>query len=135
MCLFLAGAFSVAFGAPPLRKCARATRASCARLAANSSDPTKGDVTEFDDPIVREVAVEALGHEKGSVVAVDPTSGRILTIVNQQMAFSSGFEPCSTIKPFVALAALQEGVITQRHDDSRDRAPLHESDRSDGALQ
>ncbi len=57
--------------------------------------------------------MDALGHEKGSVVAVDPTTGRILTIVNQKMAFSSGFEPCSTIKPFIALAALQEGVITR----------------------
>ena len=38
-------------------------------------------------------------------------TGRILTIVNQQMAFSSGFEPCSTIKPFVALA----GAGRRRH--------------------
>ncbi len=76
-------------------------------------DPTKGDITTNDDPIVRQVAVDALGHEKGSVVAVDPTTGRILTVVNQKMAFSAGFEPCSTIKPFVALAALQEGVITR----------------------
>jgi penicillin-binding protein 2 len=108
VCLFLAGAFSVAFGAPPQTH--KPTRR--ARPASNYTDPTKGDVTTYDDPIVREVAVEALGHEKGSVVAVDPTDGRILAIVNQQMAFSAGFEPCSTIKPFVALAALQEGVIT-----------------------
>ena len=29
------------------------------------------------------------------------------------MAFSAGFEPCSTIKPFVAIAGLEEGVITR----------------------
>jgi cell division protein FtsI/penicillin-binding protein 2 len=29
------------------------------------------------------------------------------------MAYSAGFEPCSTIKPFIALAGLQEGVITR----------------------
>ncbi len=75
------------------------------------ANPAKDDVTEHDDPLIRQVAVEALGHEKGSVVAVDPTSGRILTIVNQKMAFSAGFEPCSTIKPFIALAGLQEGVL------------------------
>lgn len=108
MCLFLAGAFSVAFAAPP----ARHTATHKARPAAKSSDPTKGDVAEYDDPVVRQIAVDALGHEKGAVVVVDPTDGRILTIVNQQMAFSSALEPCSTIKPFVALAALQEGVIT-----------------------
>jgi penicillin-binding protein 2 len=77
------------------------------------ADPTKGDITTYDDPVVRQVAVDAIGHEKGSVVAVDPTTGRILAVVNQKMAFSSGFEPCSTIKPFVALAGLQEGVITR----------------------
>jgi cell division protein FtsI/penicillin-binding protein 2 len=109
--LLLAGAFSVAFGATPPRRVAHRSRA-VSRASHSYADPAKGDVTDFDDPIVRAVAVEALGHEKGSVVAVDPSSGRILAIVNQQMAFSSGFEPCSTIKPFVALAALHEGVIT-----------------------
>ncbi len=117
LCLLFAGAFGVAFGAQPPhktppRKVAPRKTVHRARVSRDYGDPGKGDVTEFDDPIVREVAVEALGHEKGSVVAVDPSSGRILTIVNQQMAFSSGFEPCSTIKPFIALAALQEGVIT-----------------------
>jgi penicillin-binding protein 2 len=62
---------------------------------------------------VRQAAIDALGREKGSVVAVDPTDGRILTIVGQKMAYSAGFEPCSTIKPFIALAGLQEGVITR----------------------
>jgi len=63
--------------------------------------------------MVRQIALDALGREKGSVVAVDPSSGRILAIVNQKMAFSSGFEPCSTIKPFIALAGLSEGVISR----------------------
>jgi len=105
LCLVLIGGSSAAFGAPPARH--RHTR------VVEYADPTKDDVTANDDPIVREIAVDALGHEKGSVVAVDPTNGRILAIVNQKMAFSAGFEPCSTIKPFVALAGLQEGVITR----------------------
>jgi cell division protein FtsI/penicillin-binding protein 2 len=67
-----------------------------------------------DDPAVRQAAIDALAHEKGSVVAVDPTNGRVLTIVGQKMAYSAGFEPCSTIKPFIALAGLQEGVITRQ---------------------
>ena len=79
---------------------------------ASHVDPAKDDVAEHDDPLIRAIAVEALGHEKGSVVAMDPTSGRVLAIVNQKMAFSAGFEPCSTIKPFIALAGLQEGVLT-----------------------
>ena len=54
-----------------------------------------------------------LGRYNGSVVAIDPASGRILTVVNQNLAFSAGFIPCSTIKPVIAVAALQEGVVTR----------------------
>ncbi|MBS1842122.1 MAG: penicillin-binding protein [Acidobacteria bacterium] len=76
-------------------------------------DPTKGDVADFDDPVVRAAAVDALGKYNGSVVAVEPTTGRILTVVNQKMAYSDGAIPCSTIKPTIAVAALQENVITR----------------------
>ncbi len=77
------------------------------------ADSAKEDAAEFDDPVVRAAAVEALGRYNGSVVAVDPNSGRVLSIVNQKLAFSSGFIPCSTIKPAIALAALEENVITR----------------------
>jgi len=75
-------------------------------------DPAADDNPAGEDPLVREVAVEALGRWNGSVVVVDPNSGRILSIVNQQLALSSAFTPCSTFKPVVALAALKEGLIT-----------------------
>jgi cell division protein FtsI/penicillin-binding protein 2 len=71
------------------------------------------DDPKFDDPVVREAAVSALGRYNGSVVAVDPNTGRILTVVNQRIAFSDGYIPCSTIKPTIAIAALQENVITR----------------------
>jgi cell division protein FtsI/penicillin-binding protein 2 len=77
------------------------------------TDSEKDDVTEFDDPVVRRAAVEALGRYNGSVVAIDPKSGRLLSVVNQKLAFSAGFIPCSTIKPVIAVAALQEGVVTR----------------------
>src|SRR6202795_2190698 len=76
------------------------------------ADSTEGDVTSFDDPIVRQAAIRGLGRYNGSVVAIDPNSGRILTIVNQKLAFSAGFKPCSTIKPVIAVAALEEGIVT-----------------------
>jgi cell division protein FtsI/penicillin-binding protein 2 len=76
-------------------------------------DPTLGDIAGNDDPIVRAAAVEALGRYNGSVVAVDPNTGRILTVVNQRLAYSDGAIPCSTIKPTIALAALEENVITR----------------------
>ncbi|MGE5206792.1 MAG: penicillin-binding transpeptidase domain-containing protein [Chlamydiota bacterium] len=76
-----------------------------------SSDVTDGDITAGEDPIVRAAAMDALGNMNGTVVAIEPTSGRILAMVNQKLALSSGAMPCSTIKLSVALAALSEGVI------------------------
>src|SRR5438132_1763093 len=76
-------------------------------------DPTLGDIATNDDPIVRAAAIEALGRYNGSVVAVDPNTGRILTVVNKKLAYSDVAIPCSTIKPTIALAALEENVITR----------------------
>ena len=75
-------------------------------------DPSAEDNPVGDDPVVRQAALEALGKLSGSIVVVDPNTGRILTIVNQKLALTSGFTPCSTFKPIVALAALREGIIT-----------------------
>jgi cell division protein FtsI/penicillin-binding protein 2 len=49
----------------------------------------------------------------GTVVAIDPLTGRILAMVNQKLALSEGAQPCSTIKVAVALAGLNEKVITR----------------------
>src|SRR3981081_1750121 len=75
---------------------------------------TEGDITAGEDPVVRQAAIEALGNLNGTVVAIEPTSGRILAMVNQKLALSSGAQPCSTIKLSVALAALSEGVIDEQ---------------------
>ena len=72
---------------------------------------TLGDVTDGEDPIVRAAAIEALGNMNGTALAIDPSSGRILAMVNQKLALSRGAEPCSTIKLTVALAALEEGIV------------------------
>jgi cell division protein FtsI/penicillin-binding protein 2 len=74
---------------------------------------TLGDVTAGEDPVVRQAAIDALGNMNGTALAIDPSSGRILAMVNQKLALSSGAEPCSTIKLAVALAALDEGLITK----------------------
>jgi penicillin-binding protein 2 len=74
-------------------------------------DPTIGDNVDGDDLTIRRVAVAALGTLNGSVVVVDPTDGRVLTIVNQKLALASGFIPCSTIKLVTSLAALSEHVV------------------------
>ena len=74
---------------------------------------TLGDVTAGEDPVVRAAAIEALGNTNGTAMAIDPATGRVLALVNQKLALSSGAEPCSTIKLTVALAALQEGLVTR----------------------
>ncbi len=75
------------------------------------ADSTVGDSVDGEDLDVRRAAVESLGKFNGSVVVANPESGRILTMVNQKLALGSGFQPCSTIKIPVALAALSEGII------------------------
>jgi cell division protein FtsI/penicillin-binding protein 2 len=75
------------------------------------ADSTIGDKVDGDDLVVRRAAVEALGPYNGTVVAVDASTGRILTMVNQQLGLSGGFQPCSTVKIAVALASLSEGLI------------------------
>ncbi len=83
-------------------------------FAENADNLTLGDVVAGEDPVVRAAAIEALGNMNGTALAIDPSSGRILAMVNQKLALSSGAEPCSTIKLTVALAALEEGLV--KHD-------------------
>jgi penicillin-binding protein 2 len=75
------------------------------------ADSTAGDFVDGEDLTIRRAAVEALGPYNGSVVVVDPETGRVLSMVNQRVALSTGFQPCSTIKVSVALAGLKEKVI------------------------
>ena len=76
-------------------------------------DSTSGDHTVGEDLVVRQAAVQALGSLNGSIVVADPETGRILTIVNQQLALGGGFQPCSTVKVSVALAGLHENLVTR----------------------
>jgi len=64
-----------------------------------------------EDPEVRRVAVNALGHHAGTVVVMDPVTGRIYTAVNQEWAYRRGFKPCSTIKLVTGIAGLNEKII------------------------
>ncbi len=102
----------------PLRKAVVRTTAPAAPVIAGGpwteptyADSTVGDHVDGEDLEIRRAAVEALGEFNGSVVVVDPSNGRILSMVNQRVALGSGFQPCSTIKVSVALAGLSEKAI------------------------
>ncbi len=75
------------------------------------ADSTYGDVVDGEDLAIRRAAVQALGPYNGSVVVVDPTTGRVMTMVNQKLALTGAYQPCSTIKLVAGLAGLSEGII------------------------
>jgi penicillin-binding protein 2 len=69
------------------------------------------DSTVGEDLEVRRVAVAALGGHAGTIVVMDPKTGRVYTVVNQEWAVRRGFKPCSTVKLVTGLAGLTEKVI------------------------
>ena len=95
------------------------------------------------DVQVQQAAWEAIGDRPGAVVAIDPQDGSVLALVSKpgfdpnlfvhgissadysailnapgrplfNRTLLGGYEPGSTLKPFVALAGLELGVITGR---------------------
>ena len=70
------------------------------------------DDTRGEDMEVRRIAVNALGYHAGTVVVMDPVTGQIYSIVNQEWALRRGFKPCSTIKLVTGVAGLEEKMIS-----------------------
>ncbi|MEE8340306.1 MAG: penicillin-binding protein 2 [Xanthomonadales bacterium] len=107
-------------------------------------DPVHGDDLILSlDVMVQQAAWDALGDRAGAVVAMDPNDGSILAMVSKpsfdanafvhgisgpdyrailnapdrplyNRALQGGYGPGSTIKPFIALAGLELGVITTK---------------------
>ena len=69
------------------------------------------DDTTGEDLEVRRAAVNALGDKAGTVVVMNPKTGQVYTIVNQEFALRHGVKPCSTVKLVTGLAGLSENVI------------------------
>ena len=97
-------------------------RAEAARLAAIARENAvrnevqqliAKDDTAGEDLEVRRVAVNALGHHAGTVVVMDPQTGRVYSVVNQEWGLRRGFKPCSTIKLVTGVAGLSENVIPE----------------------
>lgn len=105
-------------------------------------DPVHGDDLVLAlDVLVQQSAWDALGDRPGAVVAIDPNDGSVLAMVSKpafdpnlfvhgisgkdyrailnapgrplfNRTLLGGYEPGSTIKPFVGLAGLELGVVT-----------------------
>lgn len=69
------------------------------------------DVVGGEDLRVRQVAIDALGNQAGTVVVMEAKTGKIVTMVNQNWAIKQGFKPCSTIKLVTGVAGLNEKLI------------------------
>ena len=69
------------------------------------------DTTVGEDMEVRRAAISALGNRIGTVVVMNPKTGQVYTVVNQEWGVRRGFKPCSTIKLVTGLAGLTEKVI------------------------
>ncbi|HEV2667353.1 MAG TPA: penicillin-binding transpeptidase domain-containing protein [Blastocatellia bacterium] len=94
----------------------RAIRARDAALRNIATGNMLKDDTSGEDPEIRAAAVKALQGRSGTVVVMDPNTGRVFTVVNQRMALGSPVKPCSTVKMIVGLAALHEGVFDPDQD-------------------
>jgi len=105
-------------------------------------DPVHGDDLILSlDVLVQQAAWDALGERAGAVVAMDPNDGSVLAMVSKpsfdanafvhgisgpdyrailntpdrplyNRAIQGGYGPGSTVKPYVALAGLELGVVT-----------------------
>jgi len=100
------------------RRAEAARRAAIARQMALDKamrDEVQSYIAKDDlsgeDPEVRRVAINALGNHAGTVVVMDPMTGRVYSIVNQEWALRRGFKPCSTIKLVTGVAGLSENAI------------------------
>lgn len=63
------------------------------------------------DVRLQQAATSALGERGGTVIIMDPQTGRIRVLVNPKIALEDAFRPGSTIKPFTTLAALRTGIL------------------------
>ncbi|HYH83913.1 MAG TPA: penicillin-binding transpeptidase domain-containing protein [Pyrinomonadaceae bacterium] len=69
------------------------------------------DETTGEDLDIRRAAVNALGSRAGTVVVMNPKTGQVYTVVNQDWGLRRGYKPCSTVKIVTGLAGLSESVI------------------------
>jgi stage II sporulation protein D len=81
----------------------------------DTSAPTNQQPTtptfDIDDERWQQAAITALGNREGTVLVMNPQTGRLLAVVNPRLAFSQAFPPGSTIKPFTALTAMRAHLL------------------------
>ena len=97
-------------------------------LHTETAENIANDDTEGEDLEVRRAAVNALGKHAGMVVVMEPQTGKVLSIVNQDWAIRKSFKPCSTIKLVTGVAGLNEHVINEEGNISTRNFPMNLDD-------
>ncbi|MFN2517208.1 MAG: SpoIID/LytB domain-containing protein [Pyrinomonadaceae bacterium] len=82
-------------------------------LPTFSWEPSTAINADNVDQHLLRAATAALGERRGTVIIMDPQTGRVRAVINSKLAFEETFRPGSTIKPFTTLAALRAGVIDE----------------------
>ena len=100
----LAVCVAVFGGAIALKLAPHSSFSSSRAVAANA---------ELLDQRLQRAATQALGDRRGTIIVMDPQTGRIRAMVNPEIAFRENFPVGSAIKPFTALAALRSGLIDE----------------------
>src|SRR2546423_443987 len=86
-------------------------RAADQSLRDEAAANIQRDETTGEDMEVRRAALSALGDHAGTVVVMNPKTGQVYSVVNQDWGLRRGFKPCSTTKIVTGLAGLSEHVI------------------------
>ncbi len=78
----------------------------------NRSGESTDDLSR-EDPRYREAALRALGPHRGSVIVMNPHTGRVYSIVNQDWAFRRQWTAGSTFKMITSLAGIEENKLKE----------------------
>jgi beta-lactamase class D len=71
------------------------------------------DDVSKENPRFREAALHALKGHRGSVIVINPRTGQIYTIVNQDWAFRRQWTAASTFKMITGLAGIEENQLKE----------------------
>lgn len=70
------------------------------------------EASPYDLKIAEATRAALRNRSNVAIVAMDPWTGRVLSIGNPQSGLLTSYQPCSVFKLVVAVAGLTEGVIT-----------------------
>ena len=123
--------------APRTRVARRRHRRYYERFNTSSfaEDAADGDNIAGEDPIVRQAAIDALGNMNGTVVAVDPNTGRILAMVNQELGVVGRRNALFHDQIIRGVNRAERRHYHQGHQDQPRRRIQNESYRRPGALE